>query len=195
VLAWLASQSVETRGACAQALAPDIHALAAAAEAEGLERGRAAGLREVESRAASALAALARLVASAEESLRLESAQLAESCTEIVAEAFVKLAGPRLASREAVVGAVLTVLARVKDERELTIRVNGADLPLLEAEDSGLRAALGSRRWTLTADSRVAIGGCLVESALGTLDGRIDVQLHELGETLRAAKNARLESA
>jgi len=37
----------------------------------------------------------------------------------------------------------------------------------------------------------VNVGGCLVESDLGTLDGRLEVQLRELFETIRAVKAAK----
>jgi flagellar biosynthesis/type III secretory pathway protein FliH len=193
VLRWLELQSPETKAACAQILAPELTTLKLAAQNEGLELGKAQALREITDRAASSLNSLARIAGAAESAFALEAAQLAEACTDIVAEVFLKLAGPQLTTREAALGAVLAVLERVKDEREVTIRVSPADLPLLQSQEPSIQATLGSRRWTLTADSRVGVGGCLVESTLGTLDGRLEVQLSELCETLRAAKAARLE--
>jgi len=40
----------------------------------------------------------------------------------------------------------------------------------------------------------VSAGGCLIESTLGTLDGRLEVQLAKVSDTLRAARAARLEA-
>ncbi|HWW21057.1 MAG TPA: FliH/SctL family protein, partial [Steroidobacteraceae bacterium] len=160
---------------------------------QGLELGRAQGIREVAERAQSGLGALAKVATAAEEAFALESAQLADACTEIVAEAFVKLAGRRLGTRKAAVSVVLQVLKRIKDGRELTIKVSAADLPMLQSQESDIARVLGTRRWTLMADARVSLGGCLVESVLGTLDGRLEVQLRELFETLRAARVSRLE--
>ena len=193
VCRWLEIQSDATRATCAQALVSDLAALQAAAQADGFEAGKAHAIRELTERADASLRALARMVEAAEGAFALETAQLAESCTDIVAEVFAKLAGPQLSTKEAALGTVLAVLTRVKEEREVTIRVSPADLPLLQTHEAALRAALGSRRWTLSGDSRVTAGGCLVESTLGTLDGRLEVQLSEICETLRAAKVARLE--
>jgi flagellar assembly protein FliH len=192
---WLASQSSDTRTACTQALASDLAALKSAAQAEGLEIGKAHAMREFTERANSSLSALGRIAEAADRAFELEASELLESCTDIVAEVFLKLAGSLLSTREAALGCVLSVLQRVKDERELTIRVSPADLPLLQKHEASLREALGSRRWTLASDSRVAAGGCLVESSLGTLDGRLESQLGKLCETLRVAKAARVEGA
>ena len=193
VCEWLELQSDETRAACARALSPDVTVLQEAARAEGLEMGRAHAIREFTERANSSLEALARITAAAEQAFALEATQLAEDCTEIVAEVFLKLAGSALVTQEAILGSVLTVLQRVRDEREVTIRVSPSDLPLLQTHQAAFDKVLGPRRWTVTADSRVGSGGCLVESTLGTLDGRLEVQLAKLSDTLRAAKAVRPE--
>jgi flagellar assembly protein FliH len=144
-------------------------------------------------RANSSLEALARITETAEKAFALEADQLAQACTEIVAEVFLKLAGSALMTQEAILGSVVAVLQRVRDEREVSIRVSPSDLPLLQTHQAAFDKVLGPRRWTVTADSRVGAGGCLVESTLGTLDGRLEVQLAKIADTLRAAKVARLE--
>jgi flagellar assembly protein FliH len=193
VCEWLERQSPETRATVARVLASDLTALQAAAQAEGFEVGKAYAIRELTERASSSLSALGRMASAAENAFALEATQLADSCADIVTEVFLKLAGPLLSTREAALGAVLAVLQRVKDEREVTIRVSEVDLPLLRTHEGTLREILGSRAWTLTADSRVSAGGCLVESSIGTLDGRLEAQLGKLCETLRVAKAARTE--
>jgi flagellar biosynthesis/type III secretory pathway protein FliH len=193
VCEWLELQSDETRALCARALLPELTVLQDEARTEGLERGRAHAIRELTERANSSLEALARITETAEKAFALEANQLADACTEIVAEVFLKLAGSALLTQEAILGSVLTVLQRVRDEREVTIRVSPSDLPLLQTHLAAFDKVLAPRRWTVTADSRVSAGGCLVESTLGTLDGRLEVQLAKLSDTLRAAKAARLE--
>lgn len=193
VCEWLELQSDDTRAVCARALLQDLTVLQETARAEGMETGRAHAMREWTERAGSSLEALARITEAAEQAFALEAAQLAQDCTEIVAEVFQKLAGSALLTQEAILGSVLTVLQRVRDEREVTIRVSPSDLPLLQTHQAAFEKVLGPRRWTVTADSRVGAGGCLVESTLGTLDGRLEVQLAKLSDTLRAAKAARLE--
>lgn len=188
VCEWLEVQSPEVRTACAGRLAAEIEALAESARKAALESGRAQGREEALESARSSLAALSRAVAGAEQALARECAGLAEGCADIVMEVFCKLAGPALVTREAALGAVLEVLKRVKDERALTLRVNPRDLPYLETQRGAIQEAIGSRTWTLGADPRVALGGCLVDSSLGTLDGRLESQLQELCATLRASK-------
>jgi flagellar biosynthesis/type III secretory pathway protein FliH len=100
-----------------------------------------------------------------------------------------------LPTREAATSAVLEVLRKVREGRELIVRVCPDDLALLEEQRSLLAASLGGRKFSLVADTRVEVGGCIVESQLGSLDGRLEVQLRGLYDTLRAAKSAVVESA
>jgi flagellar biosynthesis/type III secretory pathway protein FliH len=191
VSSWLSTQPADVRTKLAQSLATEIDTLREQGRAQGVESGRAQGLQEVSRRAESSLTALAGVAVAAEQAFKREAASLANSCADIVSEAFLKIAGPHLASREAVLGAVLEVIKRIKDSREVTIRVSSQDLALLREREEAIQHALGARHSTLVADPRVNVGGCLVESELGTLDGRLEVQLHELFETLRAAKAAK----
>ncbi len=106
-----------------------------------------------------------------------------------------RFAGPVLSMREAALGTVLEVIKQVKDERELTLRVSAHDLPALLECREDIREACAGRRFTLVADPKVDAGGCIVESALGSIDGRFDVQLRGLCETLRAAKSMLAEES
>lgn len=195
VCEWLAEQSPDLRTACARHLAPEIEALAEKARESGREIGRAQGRQEALQEVRSSVGALSQAVAACEQEFARECAQLAEGCAEIVAEVFRKLAAPALLSREAVIGSVLEVLKRVEDERELTIRVSAQDLPFLESQRSAIQEALGTRSWSLCADPRVTLGGCLVESSRGTLDGRLELQLQGLLETLRVSRASASEDA
>jgi len=192
---WLTTQSAETRAAVAQGLATEIGALREQARAQGVELGRAQALQDVTKRTESSLAALSKITTATEEAFALEAGQLSEACADIVAAAFLKIAGEHLPGRDAIVGAVVEVLKRVKDTRQVTIKVSQQDLPLLRECEPHLQQVLGSRQVTLIADPRVSVGGCLVESSLGTLDGRVEVQIRELFETLRVAKATRWANA
>ena len=113
----------------------------------------------------------------------------------MVGAVFARLAGAVLSTPQATLAIVAEVLKKVREGRELTVRVNTSDLPLLQAQENALSAALPGRRITLAADSRVEAGGCIVETSLGSLDGRLEVQLRGLCETLKASKAARAEFA
>ena len=187
---WLVTQTADIRAALAQSLATDINTLREQARAQGIETGRVQALQEIVRRAESSLVALAEVTTAAQKAFSLEAATLADSCADIVSEAFLKLAGQHLASREAVLGTVVEVIKRIKDSREVTIRVSSQDLAVLREYERHIQQVLGSRHLNLVADPRVNVGGCLVESDVGTLDGRLEVQLRELFETIRAAKAA-----
>jgi flagellar assembly protein FliH len=165
------------------------------AKADGLRRGEAVGLQQAAEASAQQIALLRGLTKAAEEQLDRELSALGEGCVDIVATAFAKLAGPALVTREAAVGAVEQVLMRVKEARELTIRVNAADVTTLNAVLDELSEAFSGRKLQVVGDPRVELGGCIVESKHGTLDGRFESQLRELFETLRAAKLATRERA
>jgi flagellar assembly protein FliH len=83
---------------------------------------------------------------------------------------------------------VTQVLQRLKDDQQVVVRVQPADLDTLTAAKPALSRALAGATLTLVADQRVELGGCIVESTLGNLDGRLEVQLSELYEILRTAK-------
>ena len=188
VAAWLAVQDGDTRDACASLLSDELTAVHEKARLSGYEAGEQRARAEFARQFEKALGTLEQLAASAEAAFDRECAALADGCIDVVAEVLAKIAGPALTSREAVVGAVLTVLGRVKEDRDVTIRVHANDLPVLQQEEQALTRVLGRRKFALVADTRVTAGGCIVETSAGSLDGRFEVQLHEMCETLRMAK-------
>jgi flagellar assembly protein FliH len=189
VASWLVTQDGATRTALASLLSDELAVVRDAAHEEGYSRGHAEAMKEARDKVRTAIDALQALNASAQEAFDSELEQLECACTEVVAEAFFKLAGSALVTREAILGTVGEVLKRVREERELRIHVNPGDLPVLRTAETGIAASLPGRHFTLVADGRVTAGGCIVESGLGSLDGRLEVQLGELVATLRAAKS------
>jgi len=193
VAAWLAIQDTETRNACAAMLAGDLVQVHEAARREGFAAGNEAARVEAERLLSQERTVLQALVTATETALEQERARVGDLCVDIVAEALTKIAGPLLSVREAASGVIVEILRRVREGGELTIRVCHADLPLLEQDEDKLSRALPGRKFVLVADPRVDLGGCIVESRLGSLDGRLEVQLRELYETLRTAKSSQPE--
>jgi flagellar assembly protein FliH len=182
------TQDGATRTALAAVLSDDLAVVRDAAHEEGYERGHHEAMTEAREKVRSAIEALATMNTAAEVAFATEADQLNTACAHIVAEVFFKLAGTALVTPEAITGAVTEVLKRVREERELRIHVNPGDLPVLRTAEAAITASLPGRRFTLVSDGRVETGGCIVESALGSLDGRLEVQLAELCATLRASK-------
>jgi flagellar biosynthesis/type III secretory pathway protein FliH len=188
VIQWLSTRDEATRAALAAHLAPDIEDLQVTAQQEGFAAGKSQALSESQARLQSVLASLQALVASADAAFERESKALEEQCTEVVCEALAKIAGPLLSTREAALGAVVELIKRLRDAREIVIRVNATDLPMLQAEECALAAALGGRPFSIVADRSLHAGGVIVDTTLGSLDGRFDIQLAAALETLRAAR-------
>jgi flagellar assembly protein FliH len=188
IISWLARSSASQRAQVAGYLATDIESLRLEAQTDGFESGRARGLQETKARMETSVSLLESVVSAARQALDREAAQLADLCTDIIVEALTKIAGPILASREAAIGAVVKILERVKEDCELLIKVNQADLPLLQELEGTLRKALAGRSFSLAADDSVSLGGCIVGSQLGTFDARMEVQLAGLLESIRGAR-------
>lgn len=81
---------------------------------------------------------------------------------------------------------VLTALRQARQQEMLTVRVNAADLPLIEKMRERLDAFGRSRYLDFVADQAVGTGGCLIESQSGTIDARLETQLRVLENALLA---------
>lgn len=188
VAAWLAVQDAQTRAACASMLCDELTEVHERAKTEGFTAGKVEVLALAERDQKVARALLENIAKTAAAEFQRESESLAQMCVDIVAEAFTKIAGAILPTREATIGAIGEVLKRVKDDRDVKIRVCSEDLQAGRIDAESLKASMPGRQITVLADARVELGGCIVESKLGNLDGRLEVQLRELFETLKAAK-------
>lgn len=185
---WIAQQDEVVRQEVALDLASEIAAEYAASRARGLKEGRDEAAAKLSAEREAHAATLDKLAAELRSVAERQAAALASSCAEIVLEVLKKIAGPALAQPTGVEAAVIQVLRRVKDAREVIVRVRPAELEMLERTRPALAEALGDAALTLIADQRVQLGGCIVESKLGNLDGRLEVQFGELCEALRLAK-------
>ena len=190
VLEWLEYQDPATHAALATHLASDIEEVKLIAEREGFASGAARGLKDAQAKTQATGDLLAQVAAEAQLTLTRESEQLAAQCVDIVMEVLGKIAGPALGARDAIVPVVLQAVGRLKDEREILIRVTERDLPVLQEAQATLSRALSGRKFALLGDSRVELGGCIVESRLGSLDARLETQLRAAFEALNAARGA-----
>ena len=72
-------------------------------------------------------------------------------------------------------------LERVSDAARVTVRLNPVDH---QSVTSGQAGAPASTQVTLTADPRIARGGCRVESEYGEIDAGVDAQIEEIARAL-----------
>jgi flagellar assembly protein FliH len=90
-------------------------------------------------------------------------------------------------------GALRGALAQLRTRPLVALRVHPQDLQLLRS-DSAIaelitrHGAAGALQWR--ADEQVVLGGCVLETAEGTLDARLETQLEALRASLLATRAA-----
>ena len=158
--------SARTRAA---AIVAGAEAAREAARREGFEAGRQEGLAQVTELLARARAATSEQTAAAENDLRTLAVRIAEK---ILARELALAPG-------AVVDIVRAALAAAANRTPLVVRVHPDDVEIVRAARPEL---------TVHAEPAVARGGCLVDTEVGTIDARLDVQLAAIERALRAAR-------
>ncbi|MBT9583602.1 hypothetical protein IV102_09635 [bacterium] len=86
-----------------------------------------------------------------------------------------KLVGQELAQNpEAVVGIVRLALAGIGDREQVLIRVNPVDYDKVVEHRSDFEKMIeGLKKFDVTADAAIDVGGCAVETNLGNIDARL----------------------
>ena len=98
-----------------------------------------------------------------------------------------KIIGREVETDETVRGEiVLTALRQARQQEMLTVRVNAADLPLVEKMRGKIDSFGRAQYLDVIADQSVGAGGCLIESASGTIDARLETQLRVLEKAMLA---------
>jgi flagellar assembly protein FliH len=151
---------------------------------EGLERGE----REGKASLAEETERLRGLAASIGEALDRAIGGAEDAMVEIAFAAACKVLGEAAVTEEGVRAMVQQAARQLRAKENLVLRVAAAD----HARLAGKLVVEGARL-EVVADERVTLGGCLVETAGGTLDARLEVQLRQLVDTLARAKEAQGE--
>jgi flagellar assembly protein FliH len=165
-----------------------LHELRKQAFDDGYRDGLAAGTEEGRAMLAvqaEALREAARAVCEA--AARALEAQ-EDALVEVAFAAACRLVGDVALTREGARGAVRQALRELQARERLVLRVPPLAYRQL-TEDPGFAAALRDGQGTeIVADERLGEAGCVIESAGGTLDARLEVQLQQLAAALRAAR-------
>lgn len=171
----------------AQALARELDALRTAARAKGLEEGRAAAQQEFAALEHTLKAQASAALSSLGDAHRRLRQDLEQACFDIAFAASVKVFGRLSVDAQAVAGAVRQALEQAGPLTDLQVRLHPADLQLLERLLDGPAVPdLGS----LCADPAVGAGGCVIRSAQGDVDARIETQLASLADLLMQHRDA-----
>jgi flagellar biosynthesis/type III secretory pathway protein FliH len=151
--------------------------------AAGLAQGEGAAQQQVVEQAARLVSAVHELHAA-----RLAVIDSAEDImVDIVYSALCRIVGESAGQRAVVVGMVNQVLHHFREHEPLVVRLHPQDLALVQQALPELD--LDTAQTQLRADATLKMGGCLVESSVGTLDARLDTQLSRLRDTLLQARS------
>jgi len=151
--------------------------------AEGERDGRAAARAEV----AEALALVQRAAADAKGVRDRLMAGLEREIVELVIDATRAVLGEQARiDPSMVIDTVERALRRAGSQNVVRVRVHPDTLEVVAAHMAERRTE-GASTWELHPDGTVDVGGCLIDTAGGEIDARLDAQLHEVAAALRDA--------
>ncbi|MFL6665442.1 MAG: FliH/SctL family protein [Rhizobacter sp.] len=154
----------------------------AAGHTAGVEAGRAEWQERI--------AELDRAIGAVRNGFETGIAGAEDVIVEIAFEAIAKILGTAAPTREGVLGIVRETLAAVREREGLVLRLAPGDVAVVEAARPQLQKGAKLPTLQIVADDRVELGGCLVETAGGGLDGRLETQLGRLRDAQLAARGA-----
>jgi type III secretion protein L len=79
---------------------------------------------------------------------------------------------------------VANALRNTKRQEKLTIRVSQSDYTAIQEQFALLSQSSRSTYVDLVPDPRISLGGCIIESEVGTVDARLETQLKALEKAL-----------
>ncbi len=157
-------------------------------------RGYAAGLEKGEQAAQKTILEQVERLASISSALyrsRMSVLEEAEAAAvEIVYTAICRIIGETAASRTTIINMVNQIVGTFRELDQLVVRLHPQDLELVQQICSDGAAEIDSQI-ALRADTSIKMGGCIVDSTIGSLDARLELQLARLSEVLLAVRENR----
>jgi len=180
----------------AQAEAADIRARA---QAEGSEQGYSQGLAKAREEVRAELMPVLEKFAREVQALLSQRAEILRSAEREIFE-LALLMGKKILHSElhlrpdAVASVVRHALERAVGWGRVKVQVNPEDCALLEEVRGSLdEAAEGVSLAEIVPNPAISRGGCILESNFGEVDARLEMQVAEVDQALRAALEERLE--
>jgi type III secretion protein L len=167
-------QIIENANAYAADLRKQTEIEAEAIKQEAYETGKGAALEEMMGFLMEARDIRNTTLAKTEQELLRLAVKLAE-----------RIIGNEVKSDKAViVDIVSTALRNTKRQEKVTIRVSQSDYATVQERFIELSQSSRSTYVDIVPDPRVTIGGCIIESEVGTVDARLETQLRVLERAL-----------
>lgn len=181
-----ADEVLEKAYAQADVITRTARSEATAIQEEAYSAGYNAGLRQGARAADALIGRLEQDVAAAEE----ERARLLELVEHDVLmlclEAVEKIVRHEIKTdQRVVVRMIKSCLRRIKDREPVDVRVSQQEVEFVRSQrDELLSLVEGARGLTISDDRRISPGGCVLESASGTVDARIETQVEQIRSKL-----------
>ncbi len=173
------AQYVEYHSLIAEAKAKAEAILAGAQKAFDEERKKGFAKGEEEGKAKLA----EHMLESIDKSIRnLEAFE--EQVIDIVMKAINRILG-EMEDKDKITRVVKQSLALVRNQKRVALKVNPSDARILEAEvDEVLKSFPGIGYIDIIADGRIPAGSCMLETDIGVVDARLDVQVEAIRKSL-----------
>ena len=90
---------------------------------------------------------------------------------------------------EVILGIVRAALERVRDQNHINIHVSLDDYESILQARNELQSIVGSEQTlTVTADTVLTRGGCMIETSFGTVEAGVDTQLDSIRRALQGIR-------
>ncbi|MBV8660354.1 MAG: hypothetical protein JO142_21245 [Burkholderiales bacterium] len=156
----------------------------------GLHEGREAGKEEGRQLLAAEVTRIRR-IAEGLESVAASQIRGVESIAVAVAyEAVCKLLGQNATDAKQIEALVKEALTHAARSPSVVVRIHPADLAILK-QAGALMKSSASAKLSWHEDESIELGGCVLETASGEIDARLETQLENLRATLIAARQMR----
>lgn len=150
----------------------------------GHEEGYQKGIEMARAEFAEKLAELDGCLSSLNENFDRSINGIEEMVIELTLASVTKLLGEKLSDEEFVVSLVKSILDRAREQASVKLHVSKRDFETIDRYREQLADHFKGDSLEIVPDSRVQLGGCLLQSAEGSLDGRLEIQLQLLKETI-----------
>jgi flagellar assembly protein FliH len=159
---------------------------------DGFAEGRAAGLAAAAAEVEENKQAMRELLARLTERVEIERAAMWNQAEPQILEMVLDISRKVIkdeaeVNRKVVVSVLKNALRRVVERDNIRIRVNEADAEAVKMSRQDMLALLdGAKNFEIVEDRRVSPGGVVVETGGPSIDARIDTQLAEVEQIVRA---------
>jgi flagellar assembly protein FliH len=183
------AELAESRAAAAErelsTVESDLESLRVTAREEGFAAGREEANNRLDAEFQQKLQSVQQVLHAVSAELQKLVLQAEDSIVETVYATVVRIIGDQLIGPEGIVALVKHVSAQLVRPENFIVRLAPEDYELITAGSGRISLSQDeSAKLKVVPDSRIELGGCILESATGSLDARLEVQLQRLKDVL-----------